>query len=63
MRREVAALQAFFANEIPLVKSGPAGQRRAQANVIAGKGHFDHLRLASRDLINDAGVGDQALAP
>ena len=54
MRRQVAVLQGFFANEILLVKSGPAGQRRAQANVIAGKGHFDHLRLASRDLINDA---------
>jgi signal transduction histidine kinase len=55
MRRQVAALQAFFAKEILLVKSGPAGQRQAQANVIAGQGHFDHLRLASRDLIDDAG--------
>jgi signal transduction histidine kinase len=54
MRREVARLQVYFANQIALVKSGPAGQRRAQANVLAGKGHFDHLRQASRDLINDA---------
>ena len=55
MRREVATLQAYFANEIALVKQGPAGQRRAQANVLAGKNHFDHLRQASGALISDAG--------
>jgi two-component system phosphate regulon sensor histidine kinase PhoR len=54
MRREVDALERYFSREIALVKSGPAGQRRAQANVIAGKGHFDHLRAASAALIGDA---------
>ncbi|MGH3049315.1 MAG: CHASE3 domain-containing protein, partial [Gaiellaceae bacterium] len=55
MRREVSSLDAYFAKEIALVKSGPAGQRRAQAGILAGKGHFDHLRTASSALINDAG--------
>jgi signal transduction histidine kinase len=55
MRREVTALEAYFGREIALVRSGPAGQRRAQAQIAAGKAHFDHLRGASRALINDAG--------
>jgi signal transduction histidine kinase len=54
MRRDVSALQSYFAREIALVKSGPAGQRRAQAEILAGKTHFDHLRGSSRALINDA---------
>jgi signal transduction histidine kinase len=54
MRRQVRSLQAFFAGEIALVRSGPAGQRRAQAAILSGKGHFDHLRAASRALIDDA---------
>jgi len=55
MRREVASLQSFFAHEIALVRSGPAGKRRAQARVLVGKAHFDHLRSASGALIADAG--------
>jgi signal transduction histidine kinase len=54
MRREIATLESYFAREIALVKSGPAGQRRAQAQILAGKSHFDHLRGTSRALINDA---------
>ncbi len=55
MRREVASLEAYFAREIALVESGPAGQRRARAAILSGKGHFDHLRAASAALIADAG--------
>ncbi|HEY4413063.1 MAG TPA: ATP-binding protein [Gaiellaceae bacterium] len=55
MRREVRSLEAYFASEVALVKSGPAGQRRAQSRILAGKGHFDHLRAASAALIADAG--------
>lgn len=55
MRREVRSLDQYFANEIALVQSGPAGRRRAQAAIPAGKGHFDHLRTSSRALIADAG--------
>jgi signal transduction histidine kinase len=54
MRREVASLEAYFAQEIALVRSGPAGQKQAAAAVLAGKGHFDHLRTASAALIGDA---------
>ena len=55
MRRDVNALEAYFTREIALVRSGPAGQRRARAQVLLGKSHFDHLRGSSRALINDAG--------
>jgi signal transduction histidine kinase len=55
MRREVRSLESFFAHEIALVRSGPAGRRRAQAEILTGKGHFDHLRAASAALIADAG--------
>lgn len=55
MTREVDSLQSYFAREIALVKKGPAGQKKAVAAIVAGKGHFDHLRAASRALIGDAG--------
>jgi two-component system phosphate regulon sensor histidine kinase PhoR len=55
MRKEVASLEAYFAHEIALVRSGPAGQKRAETSILAGKGHFDHLRTASAALIGDAG--------
>jgi two-component system phosphate regulon sensor histidine kinase PhoR len=55
MRREVASLEAYFDREIALVRSGPEGQKRAEAAILAGKGHFDHLRTASGALIGDAG--------
>ena len=55
MRREVASLQSFFDDEIALVRSGQAGKRRAQARILVGKAHFDHLRAASGALIADAG--------
>ena len=54
LRAEVNSLEAYFTSEIKLVKQGPAGKRRAQARVLAGKNHFDHLRSASGALIQDA---------
>jgi signal transduction histidine kinase len=54
MRKEVASLEAFFEREIALVRSGPAGQKRAAEAILTGKGHFDHLRTASAALIADA---------
>ena len=54
MRAEIDKLEAYFTSEINLVKQGPAGKRRAQARVLAGKNHFDHLRSASGALIQDA---------
>ncbi|HEY2326407.1 MAG TPA: ATP-binding protein [Gaiellaceae bacterium] len=56
MQVEVNALEAYFSHEIALVKQGPAGKRRAQTDILSGKGHFDHLRAASAALINDAGA-------
>ncbi|HET7130406.1 MAG TPA: ATP-binding protein [Gaiellaceae bacterium] len=55
MRKEVASLEAYFDREIAFVRSGPAGQKRAEVGILAGKGHFDHLRTASAALIADAG--------
>ena len=54
MRKEVAFLEAYFAREIALVRRGPEGQKKAEAGIFAGKGHFDHLRTASAALIGDA---------
>jgi len=54
MTKEVNALQKYYADQIALVRSGPAGQRRAARNTLVGKDHFDHLRGASRALIADA---------
>jgi signal transduction histidine kinase len=56
MRREVRSLESYFAREIALVASGPAGKRRAQSQILFGKAHFDHLRAASGALIADAGA-------
>ena len=56
MRAEVTALDRYFAQEIALVKSGPAGKKRAAARILVGKTHFDHLRAASGRLIADAGT-------
>jgi len=56
MTRQVDALQSYYAHEVALVRSGPAGRRRAAANTLIGKNHFDHLRGASLALIADAGA-------
>ncbi|HEY3922813.1 MAG TPA: CHASE3 domain-containing protein, partial [Gaiellaceae bacterium] len=54
MQGELATLQRYFAQEIALVKSGPAGKRQAASQILTGKAHFDHLRASSARLIADA---------
>ena len=54
IRAEVNALERYFEREIALVRRGPAGQRAAQRNVLAGKGLFDRFRATSTALIADA---------
>jgi signal transduction histidine kinase len=55
VKKHVRALQAFFANQIALVRSGPAGRRRAQERVLDGKANFDAFRAAALALDRDAG--------
>jgi signal transduction histidine kinase len=55
VRREVRALDAFFAREIALVRSGRDGQRRAQQLMASGKAHMDHFRELAQALEVDAG--------
>jgi len=54
-RRAVARLERFYAHQIALVRSGPAGQRRAQDELLAGKAQFDRFRSVSFALETDAG--------
>jgi len=54
IRSEVAGLQSYFAREVALVKSGPAGRRLAQQRILAGKSLFDRFRKTSEALIADA---------
>lgn len=54
-RHEVNVLDVYFAREVALVKSGPAGQKRAQAETLAGKSDFDRLRKDATALYGDAG--------
>ncbi|MBV8079729.1 MAG: CHASE3 domain-containing protein [Actinobacteria bacterium] len=54
MQKQVGALESYFAHEVALTRSGVAGQKQAAANIVAGKGHFDHLRTVSAALIQDA---------
>lgn len=49
---EIAAVQAFFAHEVALVRRGPAGQRAAQAQVERGRALFDRLRASSGTLLD-----------
>jgi methyl-accepting chemotaxis protein len=62
---QIATLDRYFAEQIALVRQGPAGQARAQANIGAGKEAFDAFRATAakidadgRKFINDA-VGQQ----
>jgi signal transduction histidine kinase len=46
----VRSVDRYFAGQIALVRSGPAGRRQAQENVGAGKAPFDRFRMAARRL-------------
>jgi signal transduction histidine kinase len=54
-RRDVATLERFYAQQIALVRSGPAGRRRAQGQLLAGKARFDRFRALALGLEADAG--------
>ena len=55
VRRDVAWLERFYAHQIALFRSGPAGQRQARREVLNGKARFDHFRLLALQLEADAG--------
>jgi PAS domain S-box-containing protein len=50
VQEEVRGLEAYFAEQIALVRSGPAGQSRAQREVLGGEERFEGFRTASRRL-------------
>jgi PAS domain S-box-containing protein len=52
--KQVAVLERYYAHQIALVRSGPAGQRTAAASVVQGKAHFDRFRKASNVLAAEA---------
>jgi signal transduction histidine kinase len=52
LRRLVAELESFYAAQIRLVASGPAGQRRAQLELLDGKTRFDRFRTVSGSLLD-----------
>ena len=54
VKAQVGALDAYFASQIALVRSGKAGRLRAQARVLDGKAHFDAFRAAAYKLDADA---------
>ncbi|HEY5295850.1 MAG TPA: ATP-binding protein [Gaiellaceae bacterium] len=55
VRREVNALESYFAEQVALVRQGEAGQHVAQQQVLNGKAHFDHFRTLALALEADAG--------
>jgi methyl-accepting chemotaxis protein len=52
---QIAELQRYFAAQIALVRQGPAGQARAQANIGAGKEAFDAFRATAAKIDADGG--------
>ena len=53
--KQVGLLERFYARQIALVRSGPAGRREAEKSILAGKAHFDRFREASGALATEAG--------
>ena len=56
VRKQVDVLERYYARQIALVRSGPAGRRKAAASILEGKAHFDRFRKASGALATDAGA-------
>jgi signal transduction histidine kinase len=54
-QREVDFLEAYYAKQIALVRSGPAGRRAAEHRLLLGKSHFDRFRQLALLLEADAG--------
>jgi signal transduction histidine kinase len=55
VQREVDVLDAYYAKQIALVRSGPAGRRSAEHRLLLGKAHFDRFRQLALLLEADAG--------
>jgi PAS domain S-box-containing protein len=55
VRREVNALERYYAQQVALVRQGEAGRKLAQTQVLDGKTHFDRFRAFALDLEVDAG--------
>ena len=55
-RLAIARLEQFYERQIALVRSGPAGQRRAQEQLLTGKSLFDRFRNVAYSLEGDAGA-------
>jgi PAS domain S-box-containing protein len=53
--KQVRFLERYYAGQIALVRSGPAGRRKAAASILEGKAHFDRFRRASGALASEAG--------
>jgi signal transduction histidine kinase len=51
---EVNVLDAYYLSEIALMKTGPAGKKRAVALTLVGKADFDRLRKDATLLYGDA---------
>jgi PAS domain S-box-containing protein len=54
VKSQVDVLERYYAHQVALVRSGPAGQRTAAASVLQGKAHFDRFRQASAALEAEA---------
>jgi signal transduction histidine kinase len=55
VRREVSALERYYAQQVALVRQGEAGRKVAQKQVLDGKTHFDRFRAFALELEADAG--------
>jgi signal transduction histidine kinase len=55
VEREVRYLEAYYAKQVALIRSGPAGRRRAEQRLEVGKQHFDRFRRLAVALETDAG--------
>jgi signal transduction histidine kinase len=55
VEREVRYLEAYYAQQVALIRSGPAGRRRAERRLEVGKQHFDRFRRLAVALEADAG--------
>lgn len=55
VRREVSALERYYAQQVALVRQGEAGRKLAQTQVLDGKTHFDRFRAFALELELDAG--------
>lgn len=55
VRREVSALERYYAQQVALVRQGEAGRKLAQTQVLDGKTHFDRFRAFALELEVDAG--------